>query len=86
MSLKHLVSTVAIKNMSVASMAFVLTIFPLNTILYQVMCLGDGAGANILLRFGMHHPTRVHGVVAVNTDGIETASFYEILVRFSSLS
>jgi len=43
------------------------------------MCLGDGAGANILLRFGMHHPSRVHGVLAVNTDGIETAGFYEIL-------
>ena len=51
-------------------------------LLCKVMCLGDGAGANILLRFGIHHPSRVHGVLAVNADGIETAGFYEILVRF----
>jgi len=32
----------------------------------QVVGLGDGAGSNILTRFGMHHPNRVHGVMAVN--------------------
>jgi len=32
----------------------------------RVICLGDGAGANILTRFGICHPTRVHGIVTVN--------------------
>jgi len=47
----------------------------------QVVGLGDGAGANIMLRFGMHHPTRVHGVVAINTEGIESAGFQELLAK-----
>jgi len=32
----------------------------------QVVLLGDGAGANILMRFAICHPTRTHGLVAVN--------------------
>jgi len=32
----------------------------------SVVGLGDGAGANIITRFAMMHPTRVHGIVAVN--------------------
>lgn len=32
----------------------------------QVMVLGDGAGANIGTRFAMCHPSRCHGVVAIN--------------------
>lgn len=32
----------------------------------QVMVLGDGAGANIAVRFAMCHPSRCHGVVAIN--------------------
>lgn len=32
----------------------------------QVVLLGDGAGANILLRFAICHPTRSHGLVAMN--------------------
>lgn len=52
----------------------------------QVVGLGDGAGANIMLRFGMHHPTRVHGIIAINTDGIESAGFQEILSRRKSVN
>jgi len=32
----------------------------------RVVGLGDGAGANIITRFGICHPTRVHGIVTVN--------------------
>lgn len=32
----------------------------------RVLILGDGAGANIALRFAMSHPSRVHGVVLIN--------------------
>jgi len=32
----------------------------------QVVLLGEGAGANIFMRFAICHPTRVHGLVAVN--------------------
>jgi len=35
----------------------------------QVVLLGDGAGANILMRFAICHPTRTHGLVAVNCSG-----------------
>lgn len=31
-----------------------------------VVGLGDGAGANIITRVAMNHPTRVHGIIAVN--------------------
>eukprot|EP00092_Neocalanus_flemingeri_P002791 GFUD01002988.1.p1 GENE.GFUD01002988.1~~GFUD01002988.1.p1 ORF type:complete len:301 (-),score=93.37 GFUD01002988.1:107-1009(-) len=33
----------------------------------RVVGLGDGAGANIITRFGMCHPSRVHGLVAINS-------------------
>ena len=33
----------------------------------RVMALGDGAGGNIVLRFGMCHAARVHGVILLNT-------------------
>jgi len=32
----------------------------------RVIGLGDGAGANIITRFGMCHPSRVHGIVTIN--------------------
>merc|ERR1712156_539710 len=32
----------------------------------SVVGLGNGAGANIITRFAMMHPTRVHGIVTVN--------------------
>jgi len=32
----------------------------------RVVGLGDGAGANIITRFGMCHPARVHGIVTIN--------------------
>jgi len=45
----------------------------------QVVGLGDGAGANIILRFAMNHPGRVHGVLAINTEGVESAGYKEII-------
>ena len=38
----------------------------------QVIGLGDGAGANIMLRFAMNHPTRLHGIFLINTEGMAT--------------
>jgi len=32
----------------------------------RVVAIGDGAGANIVTRFAMYHPGRVHGVVLIN--------------------
>jgi len=46
----------------------------------QVVGLGDGAGANIILRFAMNHPGRVHGVLAINTDGVESAGYKELII------
>ena len=49
----------------------------------QIIGLGDGAGANIMLRFAMNHPSRVHGIVLINTEGI--ATIQEKLVRLRKL-
>merc|ERR1719334_1469671 len=38
----------------------------------RVVGLGDGAGANIITRFAMMHPTRVHGIVTVNNTATES--------------
>ena len=46
----------------------------------QVVGLGDGAGANIILRFAMNHPGRVRGVLAINTEGLGTAGYKEIIM------
>jgi len=46
----------------------------------QVVGLGDGAGANIILRFAMNHPGRVQGVLAINTEGLGTAGYKEIIM------
>ena len=46
----------------------------------QVVGLGDGAGANIILRFAMDHPGRVHGVLAINTEGVSSAGYKEIIM------
>lgn len=47
----------------------------------KVICLGDGAGANICLRFGVLHPTRVNGLVLINGSAASgTQSFYEKMV------
>jgi len=51
----------------------------------QVVGLGDGAGANIIMRFAMNHPGRVVGVMAINTEGVESASYKEkLLVKFKT--
>jgi len=44
----------------------------------QVVGLGDGAGANIITRFGMNHPSRVHGVFTINNRcGVSLGRFME---------
>jgi len=44
----------------------------------QVVGLGDGAGANIITRFGMCHPSRVHGIFTINnTAGVSLGRFME---------
>lgn len=34
-----------------------------------VMGLGEGAGANVLARFGLAHPTRLLGLILINATG-----------------
>lgn len=53
----------------------------------RVVGLGDGAGGNIITRFGMMHPSRVHGIVAVNNTATPiTSRFMERLKeRLSAL-
>jgi len=52
----------------------------------QVVGLGDGAGANIIMRFAMNHPGRVHGVLAINTEGVESAGYKEkIMDKFKTV-
>jgi len=53
----------------------------------SVVGLGDGAGANIVTRFAMMHPTRVHGIVTVNnTAGESLGRFTDRLkARLSAL-
>ena len=44
----------------------------------QVVGLGDGAGANIITRFGMCHPSRVYGIFTINNSaGISLGRFME---------
>jgi len=38
----------------------------------EVVVIGDGAGANIALRFGLYHPTRTAGLVLMNCTGTES--------------
>ena len=40
----------------------------------RVLVLGDGAGANIALRFAAAHPSRVHGAVLVNPSAAKTSA------------
>lgn len=46
----------------------------------RVVGLGEGAGANIVLRFGLYHPNRVHGIFAINlSTSISRGRFMEAL-------
>merc|ERR1712215_627854 len=45
----------------------------------RVIGLGDGAGANLISRFGMNHPNRVHGIILLNPDCQEATGFIERL-------
>lgn len=47
----------------------------------QVVLLGEGAGANILLRFALYHSKRVYGLIAVNCDAeaSSTATFMQTI-------
>jgi len=40
----------------------------------RVVGVGDGAGANILTRFGMCHSSRVHGIITINNTASATAT------------
>ena len=44
----------------------------------QVVGLGDGAGGNIITRFGMCHPSRVYGIFTINNRaGVSMGRFME---------
>ena len=44
----------------------------------QVVGLGDGAGGNIITRFGMCHPSRVYGIFTINNSaGVSMGRFME---------
>jgi len=47
-----------------------------------VLGLGEGAGANILARFGMAHPTRVLGLVLVHPTSTTAGVMEQIKVMF----
>lgn len=34
-----------------------------------VICLGEGAGANVCARFGLAHPSKVVGMILINCTG-----------------
>merc|ERR1712212_428702 len=53
----------------------------------SVVGLGDGAGANIITRFAMMHPTRVHGIVTVNNTATESLGRFtdRLKARLSAL-
>ena len=55
-----------------AELVLVLDHFKIN----QVICLGEGLGANLAARFAMKHPTRCQGVTLIHPTG-STASFME---------
>ena len=46
----------------------------------RVVGVGDGAGGNILLRFGLFHPNRVHGIFTINlSTSVSRGRFMEAL-------
>merc|ERR1711973_565231 len=53
----------------------------------SVIGLGNGAGANIITRFAMMHPTRVHGIVTVNNTATESLGRFtdRLKARLSAL-
>merc|ERR1711936_1389049 len=53
----------------------------------RVVGLGNGAGANIITRFAMMHPTRVHGIVTVNNTASESLGRFtdRLKARLSAL-
>merc|ERR550517_1184339 len=53
----------------------------------SVVGLGDGAGANIITRFAMMHPSRVHGIVTVNNTATESLGRFtdRLKARLSAL-
>jgi len=53
----------------------------------SVVGLGNGAGANIITRFAMMHPTRVHGIVTVNNTATESLGRFtdRLKARLSAL-
>ena len=51
----------------------------------RVIGLGDGAGANIITRFGMCHPSRVFGIFTINNTATASLGRFmdRIKVRFN---
>ena len=44
--------------------------------------LGEGAGANIMLRFGAMHVTRCLGVVCINPNEVAASLLENLMVKF----
>lgn len=42
----------------------------------RVVAMGDGAGANIITRFAMMHPQRVHGIITVNNTATPSHTWF----------
>lgn len=53
-----------------------------------VIGLGEGAGANVLARFGLAHPTRCLGLILINCTGSATSvkENFKAKVRFNLIS
>ena len=52
-------------------------------IYFQVVIgLGEGAGANIMLRFGAMHVTRCLGVVCINPNEVAASLLENLMVKF----
>jgi protein NDRG1 len=48
----------------------------------QVICFGEGAGANICARFGMNNPNRCLGVALIHPSGSTNGAFSSLVDAF----
>jgi len=46
---------------------------------HRVVGIGDGAGANVITRFAMMHPSRCHGIITINNTATTSHDFMERL-------
>ena len=49
----------------------------------QVVALGEGAGADIVARFAMHHPTRLHAALLLNPESVGGSNSYKEMIIVS---